>query len=154
MRRLTKGIVIFIAQAVYTGRFPIAPGTAGTLVGVLLFLAMNGLSPWAYVCAWLLIFIIGLWAAGRAEVVLGRKDHPSIVIDEIAGYLLGMFMLPTGWAYVVAGFALFRVFDVVKPFPLRRIQDFHGGIGIMLDDIGAGIYTNLALRIGAALLRG
>lgn len=147
-------MVIFIAQAGYTGRFPIAPGTAGTLVGVLLFSAMNGLSPWAYVCAWLLIFIVGLWAAGRAEVVLGRKDHPSIVIDEIAGYLLGMFMLPTGWAYVIAGFSLFRVFDVVKPFPLRRIQDFHGGLGIMLDDIGAGIYTNLALRIGAALLRG
>lgn len=148
-----KGIVIFIAQAAYTGRFPIAPGTAGTLVGVLLFLAMNRFSPLAYVCAWLLIFIIGLWAAGRAEVVLGRKDHPSIVIDEVAGYLLGMFMLPTGWTYVIAGFALFRVFDVIKPFPLRRIQDFQGGIGIMLDDIGAGIYTNLTLRIGAALLR-
>lgn len=152
MTRLTKGIVVFIAQAGYTGRLPIAPGTAGTLVGIPLYLGVKGFSPLAYACTWLLIFMIGLWAAGRAEVVLGRKDHPSIVIDEVVGYLLGMFLLPTGWVFVIVGFVIFRIFDIIKPFPLRHIQNLRGGLGVMIDDIGAGIYTNIVLRIVSGMV--
>lgn len=147
-----RSLVIFIAQGAYSGRIPVAPGTAGTLVGVLLYLAMRGLSPEIYGALCILVFFIGLWAAGRAEVLLGRTDHPSIVIDEIAGFLVAMFMIPAGWTYIAAGFVLFRAFDIAKPFPLKRLQNLHGGAGVMLDDLGAGVYTNVVLRIVSEVL--
>lgn len=147
MNSLSKAVIIFISQGAYSGRFPIAPGTAGTAVGVLLYLWMKGLSPALYLAACLVLFVIGTWAAGHAETLLGRKDHSSIVIDEVVGYLLSMFMLPPAWGFVLAGFLLFRIFDIIKPYPLRRIQDLHGGLGVMLDDVGAGIYTNVVLQV-------
>lgn len=152
MNTLTKTITLFIAQGAYSGRFPVAPGTAGTLVGVLLYWCMKDLSPAVYAFLTSIIFLIGTWAAGRSEVLLGRKDSPSIVIDEIAGYLLAMFLIPTGWWFVAAGFLLFRVFDIMKPYPLKRFEKVPGGFGVMLDDIGAGIYTNLALQAAVLYL--
>jgi phosphatidylglycerophosphatase A len=151
MNRLSKTVIIFISQGAYSGRFPIAPGTAGTAVGVLLYLWMKGLSPALYLAVCLLLFAVGTWAAGRAEVLLERKDPPSVVIDEVAGFLLSMFMVPPQWGFVVAGFFLFRIFDIIKPYPLNRLQDLHGGAGVMLDDIGAGIYTNIVLQLAAYL---
>lgn len=152
MSRVARGAILFIAQGAYAGRFPVAPGTAGTLVGVLLYLGMKGLAPGWYLSLCVLIFLAGTWAAGRAEVMLGRTDSPSIVIDEISGYLVAMFMAPTSWGFIVAGFFLFRAFDIVKPWPLRRLENLHGGLGVMLDDIGAGIYTNIILQIAAVLI--
>ena len=152
MSRVARGAILFIAQGAYAGRFPVAPGTAGTLVGVLLYLGMKGLAPGWYLSLCVLIFLAGTWAAGRAEVMLGRTDSPSIVIDEIAGYLVAMFMAPMSWGFIVAGFFLFRAFDIVKPWPLRRLENLHGGLGVMLDDIGAGIYTNIILQIAAVLI--
>jgi phosphatidylglycerophosphatase A len=151
MNKITRAVVIFIAQGAYAGRFPIAPGTAGTLVGVLLYLLMKGLSPGIYAVSCLLLFVVGTWAAGRAEELLGRKDHSSIVIDEIAGYMVSMFLVPPAWGFLIAGFLLFRFFDIVKPYPLNRLQDIRGGLGVMLDDIGAGIYTNVVLQLVAYL---
>ena len=138
-----------MAQGAYSGRAPVAPGTAGTAVGVLVYLWMRRLSPGSYVLSCFLIVLIGTWIAGRAEGLLGKKDHPSIVIDEVAGYLVSVAMLPGTWAIIIAAFILFRFFDVVKPYPLKRLQNLHGGVGIMSDDIGAGVYTNLVLRIVA-----
>lgn len=152
MNKITRAAVIFIAQGAYAGRSPVAPGTAGTLVGVLLYLWMKGLSPGIYVVSCLLLLAIGTWAAGRAEDILGSKDHPSIVIDEIAGYMVSMFLAPPAWGFMIAGFLLFRFFDIVKPYPLKRFQELRGGPGVMLDDIGAGIYTNLVLRIVSGVL--
>lgn len=152
MSRVARGAILFIAQGAYAGRFPVAPGTAGTLVGVLLYLGMKGLAPGWYLFLCVLIFLAGTWAAGRAEVMLGRTDSPSIVIDEISGYLVAMFMAPASWGFIVAGFFLFRAFDIVKPWPLRRLENLHGGLGVMLDDIGAGIYTNIILQIAAVLI--
>ena len=152
MSRVARGAILFIAQGAYAGRFPVAPGTAGTLVGVLLYLGMESLSPVWYLSLCVIIFLAGTWAAGRAEVMLGRTDSPSIVIDEISGYLVAMFMAPTSWGFIVAGFFLFRAFDIVKPWPLRRLENLHGGLGVMLDDIGAGIYTNIILQIAAVLI--
>jgi len=146
MTTLIRTITLFIAQGAYSGRFPVAPGTVGTLVGVLLYWCMKGLSPLWYGVLLLLIIVIGIWTAGRAEVLLGRKDSPSIVIDEIAGYLVAMFLVPTRWWFVTAGFLLFRVFDILKPYPLKRLETAPDGLGVMLDDIGAGIYTNLVLQ--------
>ena len=149
MDRIKKAVIIFIAQGAYAGRFPVAPGTAGTLIGVLLYLCMRTISPATYLVLCFIIIMIGTWTAGRAESLLDRKDSPSIVIDEIAGYLVAMFMVPQGWGFVVSGFLLFRAFDIIKPYPLKRLQDIHGGTGVMVDDIGAGVYTNLVLQAAA-----
>lgn len=146
MHIFLRTIILFISQGAFSGRFPFAPGTAGTLVGVLLYWYMKELPPAGYGILLLLITLIGTWAAGRTEVLLGRKDNPSIVIDEIAGYLIAMLLVPVGLWYAAAGFFLFRFFDIMKPFPLRRLEKLSGGLGVMLDDIGAGIYTNLVLQ--------
>lgn len=149
MDKVSKEAVLFVAQGAYSGRSPVAPGTAGTIVGVLLFLAVRNLAPVPYGILCVLLCVIGAWAAGEAEEILGRKDHRSIVIDEIAGYLISLFLVPPAWGYIISGFFLFRFFDIVKPWPLFRLQDVRGGLGVMLDDIGAGIYTNIVLQIAA-----
>jgi phosphatidylglycerophosphatase A len=153
MKRITRAVILFISQGAYAGRSPVAPGTAGTVLGVLLYLWIEDLPSWQYGLLCILFFVVGTWSSGRAEVILGRRDSPSIVIDEIAGYLLAMFMVPPTWGFIVAGFVLFRVFDVAKPFPLKRLQDIRGGLGVMLDDIGAGVYTGIILHLGAYLQR-
>jgi phosphatidylglycerophosphatase A len=146
MNIFLRTIILFISQGAYSGLSPFAPGTAGTLVGVILYWSMKGLSPVWYGGLLLPIILIGTWAADRAEVLLGRKDSPSIVIDEIAGYLVAMFLVPAGLWYAAAGFFLFRLFDIIKPFPLKRLEKISGGLGVMLDDLGAGLYTNVVLQ--------
>lgn len=150
--RTANKAILFIAQGAYSGRFPVAPGTAGTMVGVLLYLAMKDLPPYGYSLLAAFIVCAGIWAAGRAETILGRTDHSSIVIDEIAGYLVAMMLIPGTWQYLAAAFVLFRIFDILKPFPLNRLQEMHGGTGVMLDDIGAGIYTNIVLQTAGYIL--
>ncbi len=140
-------LILFVAQGAYSGRSPFAPGTAGSVVGVLLYLCIAHQPLWGYLLACGATILIGIWSAGRAEKLLGRKDDGSIVIDEIAGFLVSMILVPRGWAWIAAGFFLFRLFDVVKPWPVKRLQDLHGGPGIVLDDVGAGIYTNIVLQV-------
>jgi phosphatidylglycerophosphatase A len=152
MDSIKKTIIIFIAQGAYIGRLPVAPGTAGTLVGALIYILMRAVSPAAYLVLCSIVILAGAWTAGRAEAYLGRKDPPSIVIDEIAGYLVAMFMVPREWGFVITGFLLFRIFDITKPYPLKRLQDLDGGIGVMVDDVGAGVYTNLVLQAASIFL--
>ena len=152
MSRIAKAVILFIAQGAYSGKSPFAPGTAGTVVGVLLYLVLKGLSPSWYLIACFLATGIGVWAAEEAEKLLGKKDAQSIVIDEIAGYLISMVLAPSGWMYIVAAFILFRVFDVIKPWPLKRLQDLRGVVGVVLDDVGAGIYTNAFLQVASYLI--
>ena len=152
MNRAARAVILFISQGAYAGKSPVAPGTAGTAVGVLLYLGMKGLTPGQYLAVCVFVTLVGMWAAGQAEIILGRKDSPSIVIDEIAGFLTTMFMVPSGWFFIVSGFLLFRVFDILKPWPLRRLEALHGGPGVMLDDVGAGVYTNIVLQIAAFLI--
>ncbi len=152
MNNFAREVVLFLAQGAYSGRSPVAPGTAGTAVGVLVYLGMRSLKPEAYVLLCFLIVLVGIGTANQAERLLGKKDHPSIVIDEIAGYLVAMFMVPHGWGFVIAGFILFRIFDIIKPYPLKRLQNLQGGVGVMVDDIGAGIYVNILIRIVVELL--
>ena len=146
MNKTFDKIALFIAQGGFSGRMPIAPGTAGTVVGVLLYLLVKDLSSLLYSAVFVTVTLIGTWAAGAADNVLGAKDSPTIVIDEIAGYLIALFLVPDGWRYVAAGFFLFRIFDIIKPYPLKNFEKAPGGVGVMLDDIGAGIYTNLVLQ--------
>lgn len=154
MGRLARAAILFFAQGAYTGRSPVAPGTAGTLLGVLLYVFAAGLSLAPYLALCLVLVLLGTWAAGRAETLLGGKDDPRIVIDEVAGYLVAMILIPPGWGFAAAGFFLFRFFDIVKPFPIYRLQRLKGGIGVMIDDLGAAVYTNIVLRIASGIVNG
>ncbi len=153
MNGVSRAVILFIAEGAYSGKSPLAPGTAGTLVGVLFYFGLRDAASFLYIIITLLVCIGGTWTAGRAEKILGCKDCPSIVIDEIAGYLIAMFMVPAGWRFIAAGFFLFRLFDIVKPWPLQSLQKINGGLGVMLDDIGAGLYTNVLLQAAAYYLK-
>lgn len=135
------------------GYSPVAPGTMGTLVAVPLYLLLQPLSLFEYLGVVFAISIIGIFICGMASEEMGGHDHPGIVWDEIAGYLVTMIAAPTGWPWVVAGFVLFRFFDILKPWPIGAIdKQVHGGLGIMLDDILAGIFSLILLQIAAKLI--
>lgn len=136
-----------------TGLVPKLPGTAGTLVGVVLFVALQYL-PWPYYLAvTFLMFVTGVWLCGRTAGYLGVHDHPAIVWDEIVGYLITMFLAPAGWVWILLGFILFRIFDIWKPWPIRWLdKQVRGGLGIMIDDLLAAIFAMICLQIIAYLL--
>lgn len=131
---------------------PAAPGTVATLAaGVPLFLAV-GNSSWTFqILLAGIVTVIGCRVSTLAERELGRADAPEIVIDEVCGFLIAMIGHPVTFASILCGFALFRLFDIWKPWPLRLLQDrLDGGLGIMMDDVGAGIYANIG---GVLILR-
>lgn len=119
----------------------------GSLGGVLLFWLFHRLPPWLYIVTIIGLTFLGTWAADRAEEKFQQKDCRYIVIDEIAGFLVTAFLMPWEWPWMAAAFFLFRLFDVVKPFPARQAENLHGGIGIMTDDLIAGLYANLILQV-------
>ena len=122
------------------GLVPGAPGTAGTVVAIPIYLIIGGQPPAAYAVVVALVVGAGIWACGRTARDLGVHDHPGIVLDEIAGYLVTMTALPFEWPWIVAGFVAFRVFDVAKPWPVSLAdRKVGGGLGIMLDDVIAGV---------------
>ncbi len=135
------------------GYSPVAPGTMGTLVAVPLYLLLEPLPLFAYLGVVFAISILGIFICGMASEGMGVHDHPGIVWDEIAGYLVTMIAAPTGWPWVVAGFVLFRFFDILKPWPIGMIdKQVDGGLGIMLDDILAGIASLILLQIAAKFI--
>lgn len=153
-RRLSpvRRIVHFFAFGLGAGKIPFAPGTFGTLVAVPLYLLLASLPPLIYAEIVLGLFALGVWLCHATEQDLGVHDHPGIVWDEIVGYLITMFMAPAGWAWIAAGFLLFRLFDIWKPFPIRQLERrIQGGFGNMLDDALAGLYA-LAVLQGIAYL--
>ena len=130
------------------GLAPVAPGTVGTLVGVLLYLPLSLLDNLPYLVIVAAISVAGIWLCGVTAQDLGTHDHPGIVWDEIAGYLITMAWAPPGWQWMILGFALFRLFDIWKPWPIRPIdRRVGGGSGIMLDDLVAGVYAALAMQL-------
>ena len=148
MIRLHRQFIIFLATGAYSGFFPFMPGTAGSVVGVLLFIIISFLSTPVYLLTILAFIALSVWVSERAEKIFEKEDASQIVIDEIAGYLVTMAFLPCDWRYIAAGFVLFRIFDITKPYPANRINDnVHGGVGVVLDDIVAGIYANLMLQV-------
>lgn len=131
-----------------------APGTAGSLVGLGIVVLLIPVPPLYYIGLLLLIIALGWYCSGKVEQATGIKDHPTIVIDEIAGMLISAFGLPHQAGYLAGAFFLFRILDVLKPFPADWLErKIPGGGGIMLDDVAAGIYTNLLLQGLAWLLR-
>ncbi len=138
--------IIFLASGAYTGFSPVASGTVGTLVGVLLYLLLPAQAPILYLFLVLLFIGAAIWLAQQAEIIFDAHDSSRIVIDEIVGFLLAMYLLPAGWGYILAAFFIYRVFDIIKPPPAGRLEGLPGGFGVVLDDVMAGIYTNLVLQ--------
>ena len=146
-------LLMFIATGAGSGYLPKAPGTWGTLVGLLLWWPLAGLSLSAYLVAVAALFLVGVASAGAAEKILDRGDPGVVVIDEIVGVLIALTAAPLHPAAALVGFALFRLFDIAKPFPVGWVdRHLHGGLGIMLDDVVAGLYALLVLHLGLWLL--
>jgi len=141
-------LAIFIATAGYTGYAPIAPGTVGSIVGLAVYAAVRWVgSPVAEIGAILLTLGLGVWSGHVAERFFGGIDPGPVVIDEVLGMLVTLAFIPVGWPAALAGFVVFRVFDVIKPFPAGRLEALPGGWGVMFDDAMAAIYSNLLLRL-------
>ena len=134
-----------VATVFGVGYAPIAPGTFGSAAGLLLWWLLPA-SATAQAAAIVVIFVAGSWGGNVAERHFGRTDPGQVVIDEVMGMLITLFLNPVGWIGALAGFLLFRVFDVIKPYPANRLERLHGGIGVMADDGMAAVYANLVLR--------
>ncbi len=153
---MTRAFIIFVASGAYTGFVPFAPGTAGSLVGLVLAWATL---PWAGL-HWALAlaafggaFAAGCWIAHRAQAIFGEPDSPHIVLDEVMGMVATMFLNPLDAIHLGLGFVLFRLFDIVKLPPAGAIdRKMRGGLGVMLDDLAAAVYANIALRVVAHLI--
>ena len=143
-----KGKVILVLSSWFgSGLAPFASGTFGSLAAVPLVIGFGFLGPWAAFFCVAGISGLAIWVSGEAENLLGKKDPSAIVIDEVAGLSLTMFLIPISWLSLCAGFLLFRLFDIVKPWPANRAERLSGGLGIVLDDLVAGVYAHLALRL-------
>lgn len=131
-----------------------APGTFGTLAAIPFFLLLQNLS-WPIYLSWLLVtFALGVVWCDRSSKALGVHDHGGIVWDEFVGFWITMFMAPAGWVWILLGFVLFRFFDILKPWPINWLdKKVHGGFGIMIDDVLAGIYALIVLQMIAFSVR-
>lgn len=130
------------------GFLPLAPGTFGSLVGIGVFFALRSLL--LQVVGVIVVTVLGIWAATRTEQILGAKDPGKVVVDEVAGQMiallpLSVFALGKGW--IIVSFILFRLFDIFKPYPARRIEALRAGVGIMADDLVAGVYAALIIIV-------
>ena len=149
---MIKRVGLAVATVFGVGYAPIAPGTFGSAAGLLVWWLLPP-SLVVQAAAIVVIFIVGSWGGNVAEHHFGRTDPGQVVIDEVMGMLITLFLNPVGWMGALAGFFLFRVFDVIKPYPANKLEQLHGGIGVMADDGMAAIYANLVLRLGLYLLR-
>ena len=145
---LGQRLGLWLSTGLGFGYFPKGPGTAGTLWGVLLYFAFRGFSDWQFIAATLVLIGISIAAVYQAQKILGPHDSPHIVIDEIVGYLVTVATVPFSWKHALAGFILFRFFDIAKPFPIRWFdRNVKGALGVVLDDLVAGVIACLVLRV-------
>ena len=150
----SRRLVILLSTGIYSGYVPLAPGTAGTLVAVPFYWVLSSLSGFFYGITVLAFLFMSSWLAMAAEDIFLKRDSCRIVIDEIGGFLVTMAFLPPLPLYVILGFVFFRFFDVTKPFPIKKLETLGGGYGVVADDVMAGIYSNLALRVCIYLFEG
>ena len=138
----------FLAFGFGSGLSPFAPGTAGTLAVIPIYLLLQTLDIIPYILIICAVCLIGIYLCGESSKKLGVHDHGGIVWDEFAGYLITMIAAPKGWVWVGLGFILFRIFDIWKPWPINIVdKKIKGGLGIMLDDIIAGLFALGVLQI-------
>ena len=138
-----RKLILFVATGAGSGYSPIASGTAGSLVGLLLYVPLRHLPGGLFLLVLLAVTGLGTWVAGRAERLFGREDDGRITIDEVVGMLIALAFLPFRVDTALAAFLLFRLFDIWKPPPARRAESLPGGVGVMADDLVAGLYANL-----------
>jgi phosphatidylglycerophosphatase A len=149
MRPTTRNFALFFASGFGVGYLPFCPGTFGTLIGVPVSLGVNQLAlykPWLGMISLVGLTLLAVGLAGQAGRILGKKDPQIIAVDEIAGFAVANF-LTTSSAGLIIAFGLFRFFDIAKVFPARKLEALPGGAGIVLDDVMAGLYTFVALRL-------
>ncbi|MEW6068003.1 MAG: phosphatidylglycerophosphatase A [Nitrospirota bacterium] len=140
-------ILTYIATLGFIGYIPFAPGTFGTLFALILFFIIKP-SIFTHIIILVVIIPVAIFSSHYAEIYLNKKDCRNIVIDEFCGYFLSMLFIPHNTAYIITAFFLFRFFDILKPFPIRKIEStLSGGKGIVADDIAAALYTNIILQI-------
>lgn len=130
-----------------SGLLPIAPGTFGTLAAVPLIAVLKNFGICYSVFMLLFVVVIAVWAAGRTQDILKREDPSQVVVDEVAGFLLAAALLPFSWTALGTVFFLFRFFDIFKPYPIKHLERLSGGVGIVMDDLLAGLYACAGTRI-------
>ena len=146
---------VFIATCWYVGYVPFAPGTFGSAIGLAAFyLVRRQHSATIEIATIIALLTVGLWAATEAEHHFGGIDPGPVVIDEVVGMLITLALVPVGLLGAIAGFVVFRILDVVKPWPARRLEHLPGGFGIILDDVMAGVYGNLVMLALVRVLPG
>jgi phosphatidylglycerophosphatase A len=138
-------LIKFFATGAGTGYAPIVPGTFGTLMGIVVFMVFMDLPRWVFLITVLGLTAIAIWVSELAEPLFHTKDPSYVVIDEVIGILMAMIFLPFHVKYVLIAFVVFRVMDIIKPYPAHKWQDLHGGLGIVIDDVVAGIYSGLLI---------
>ncbi len=140
-------LVMFLATGCFVGKIPIAPGTFGSIAGLLFCFFLSRVS---FLLASLIVVVFiafAVWIAGKAEKIMKQKDSGSIVIDEIAGIMITLLGLPFNFISVISGFFIFRILDIIKPFPISSLENkLSGGTGIVMDDVAAGFLSNCLLR--------
>ena len=146
-----RKLILFIATGAGSGYSPIVSGTVGSVVGLLVFYPISGLAAPLYALVVAGVVAIGVWTAGEAERIFDSHDDSRITIDEVAGMLISLAFIPLSVWAVVSSFFLFRLFDIWKPPPVRHLESLPGGVGVMADDVAAGVYANL---VGQVLWRG
>lgn len=150
---LRTRIALSIATALGAGYAPIAPGTFGSAVGVVLWLVLPKIL-WTQIAAIVIISVVGAWSGSVAEEHFNRRDPGQVVVDEVAGMMVTLLLNPVvGFGWMAVAFLLFRAADIIKPFPVNRLERLPGGIGIMADDLMAGVYANLVLRFAIWMVR-
>lgn len=142
---MPKFLTRLISTFFYTGYFPLIPGTAGSLAGLLVYFLVKN-NPSVYIFTLAALLVLGFLASSRSEELIGRKDPSCVVIDEVCGMLLGLLFVPYDVKLVIIAFFMFRLMDTLKPYPVGRLERLKGGLGIMMDDIAAGLYTNIILQ--------
>ncbi len=144
----------FIGFGLGSGAIPFAPGTFGTLLAIPFYLLLAKLSLIAYVIFLVIFIAFSSWVSERLSKEIKLHDHPGMNIDEFAGFFVTMLNAPLGWGWVVLGFILFRLFDIFKPWPIRYIdENVHGGFGMILDDVVAGLFACFIIQLTAFFIR-
>lgn len=151
-RELIKQPIHFFSFGFGSGLMPKAPGTFGTLPAIVLVWLFASLDAAAYIGVVAFVTIIGIYLCGATAKAMGEHDSPSIVWDEIAGYMIAMIAIPVSWQSLLLAFVLFRLFDILKPWPIRWLdKHVDGGFGIMIDDVLAGFFTLILMHIALTL---
>ncbi len=149
-----KHFILLLATGFGVGYSPVTPGTLGTLVAIPIYYFLSNIPTPIYEITLVGFFFLSVWTSENAERFYGKKDDQKIVVDEVMGFLITMLWVPKTLFFVIGGFFLFRFFDILKPFPIRRVEKgFKGGFGVVLDDVAAGVYANIILQAIHVVMR-